>query len=713
MKLINRIRDMLGIQRTNTRSDAEVDELIRKSIEKTSRDQRERAGRRRHHRRGTRMFAMVLAAALPLSAITSEPLTAYADDSFDSFMENEWKEYVENDYTAMHSCVKDYKAMGLKKPEVTLGDISYEEIEKDLEENQKSLDKLHEFDFDSLSESQQHDYLVYEEYLECLIGMDKYPDMIEMFRPVSGMMTQAKEYLEDFALYTEEDLEDYLVLLKDYAGFIDQMIAFTSEQAEKGYFLDNNSLDTAVSEINDFADAGDKNEMIVVFSNTLDQLDWLDDAKKAEYEKKNREIIINELIPAYRRASEALKGMRGSRQYGGAVCDYPDGKEYYEWLARYNCSTSETVQEKFDFISGCIDEAMSHYRDLLRKNPSFESESDIEGLETLDEVIDYLRSHMDGFPEGPDVSYKLEYLDESVAESAMAYYIPSPVDDINENVIHVNKDSVKEINTLYFTLAHEGFPGHLYQMTWYQNAGGSKMRQELSIMGYQEGWANYVERIMLRRAPLDAVSAEYIACDEFISYMLNTGADLAVNGLGYNVKELGEWLGKIGLDKSFAKEMYSYSVENPGLLLPYGYGEAKFWDLDGRTRSALGENFDDEEFHLQLLTNGPRQFELVEQDVSAYVESKGGTLPDQSVMFADEKYTETESGEEQSPKGQNRHEDLYSVLAVLLLAVLAFLLIWRSRKKKTADLKNDEDTVVIGGQPDDSEEHQDTEQDIE
>ena len=105
MKLINRIRDMLGIQRTNTRSDAEVDELIRKSIEKTSRDQRERAGRRRHHRRGTRMFAMVLAAALPLSAITSEPLTAYADDSFDSFMEKDILRAQECKYTSFRSII--------------------------------------------------------------------------------------------------------------------------------------------------------------------------------------------------------------------------------------------------------------------------------------------------------------------------------------------------------------------------------------------------------------------------------------------------------------------------------------------------------------------------------------------------------------------------------------------------------------------------------
>jgi hypothetical protein len=220
------------------------------------------------------------------------------------------------------------------------------------------------------------------------------------------------------------------------------------------------------------------------------------------------------------------------------------------------------------------------------------------------------------------------------------------------------------------------------------------MRQELSIMGYQEGWANYVERIMLQKAPLDSASAEDIACNEFISYMLNAGADIAVNGLGYDLKELSDWIKGFNLDQSFANDLYSYSIENPGLLLPYGYGMAKFWDLDGRARAALGNEFNSEEYHLQLLKNGPRQFELVEQDVRAYVESKGKTLPDDAVLFANESETEGQAAapvqsepdaDVNTPDNTSKTVPFAKIAVPLLiaLAVIVIILIRRASRKKS------------------------------
>lgn len=689
------------------RTQEEAETFVRNAVGKNAAQQRERIKKRRGTKGTLRMVSITVTAMLAASVVMSDSVIASAaDESFAEFMEKEWKTSVELDYLTMHVAVKDYRSMGLTKPEVTLGDISYEEIEEEVNDAKRSLDKLHQFDYEELNETEQHDYLVYEDYLECVIGMEENPNMVEAFRPITGSLTQVKEVLEDFAMYSEEDIEDYLTLLADYPRLIDQMIELTSQQAAKGYLMDDNSVDIAIDEINDFVSAGSKNEMIAVFDNSIDNFDWLDDDAKAEYKKRSSDIVTGKVIPAYKKAGKALKKLRGSRKYGDAVCDYPDGKEYYTWLARYYCSTDETLEEKFDFLTESIEETMVYFTDLIRKNPSFRDPENIENLDTLDEVIEYLQDNMEGFPQGPSVKYKLAYLDESVAESAMAYYVQSPVDDITENVIHVNKKAIKDINALYYTLAHEGFPGHLYQMTWYQNSGASNLRHDVAMMGYQEGWANYVERIMLKRSELDPVSAEYIACDEFTSYMINAGADLAVNGLGYNVKELGKWLDKVGLDRSYARDMYEYVTENPGLLLPYGYGQAKFWDLNGRARAALGKDFDLEEYHLQILTNGPRQFEIVEQDLKEYVESKGATLPDEVEMFADESIVpDTKDTVDEPSSGNTSDTDQeevptetnalnWAIVAVAGLVVIAILaLIFLSRRKRRspaeADLKED------------------------
>ena len=85
------------------------------------------------------------------------------------------------------------------------------------------------------------------------------------------------------------------------------------------------------------------------------------------------------------------------------------------------------------------------------------------------------------------------------------------------------------------------------------------------------------------------------------------------------------------------KPIYEAVADAPGQIIPYGYGLARFWELRERTQSALGENFDMEDYHLQLLTNGPRSFDTVEEDLKRYVEGKGAELPEEYTFFESER----------------------------------------------------------------------------
>ena len=611
------------------------------------------------------------------------------DEAFDGFLMDEWVEMMESDYATMHSSVKDYRAMGLQKPEVTLGEISYEAFAEGVESAEASLDTLHTFDFDSLSPRQQTDYLVYEYELETYIGQYSYPDYIEMFRPYIGSLASIKDYFPDFKFYTEEDIEDYLTLLGDLPRYMDQMKDFTDLQAEKGYFMEDDSIDEALDDMDDFLGKGEENELIVSFDSRIDAFEGADEAKKSEWKERDREIVMDRIFPAYEDAETYLEGMYGSRCVAGSMFEYPDGEEYYRWLARYSCSSDESVEEMFDFLTKAVRDAGDYYDRLLEKDESFSDPADIEGMETLDEVVAYLESHLDEFPEGPDIDVTLSYIEPGVAEWAMAYYLPAPVDDINENVIRVNADAVEDINTLYYTLAHEGFPGHMYQMTWYQNEGGSPLRHDLVEMGYEEGWANYVERIMLERSGLDRTSAEVIAMDEFLGYTAYAAADLAVNGMGYNTEELERWLEKVNLPEDFAQDLYDSAIAMPGTYLSYGYGEAKFWSLRGRAEAALGDAFDPVEFHRVILEGGARPFEMVEEDVAAYTASYGENLPDEVKLFtaAGKKTVRERKLREFIYEGKEFSarflKPVIAVAAFLLLIVLAAAVreIVRSRRK--------------------------------
>ena len=616
-----------------------------------------------------------LTLSLAITVTGAFPVLADTQSDFDEFLQDEFEETVEADYLTMHTSVYDYRKLGLEKPEVTLGDIDYEEFSDTVDEAEKTLKKLHKFNYEELSDSQKYDYKVLEFYLETIRDRYKYPNMDDMFRPYTGYLTNVTEFFADFPFYEKQDVEDYLTLIAEIPGYIDQMMEFTEQQAEQGYFLDEYSYQDEMTELNEFIEKGEENSMIVDFEANLDKFDGITEAEKEEYKARNRDLVLNEIIPAHKKVRSFLSEQRGARTAVGGLCDYPDGRDYYEALVRYNCSTDMTIEEIFEFLTKAAKEGNAYLTKLLKANPDFAEPATIEGLSDLDDILTYLQGHMEGFPECPETDYTPSYLPPGSNDFVMAYYMPAPVDNIKQNIIRVNKDNMSDINTMYYTLAHEGFPGHLYQFVWYQSQEDYRaIRHEVSIMGYQEGWACYVERIMLQRSGLDEMSAEYLALDEDLAYVLYSAADLAVNGMGYSADELGDWLEEVGFNPAIAEDLYNISLEMPGGYLPYGFGVAKFLSLRQRVEDALGEDFNEEEFHYQILNHGPRQFELVEEDLAAYVASKGKELPDDFTFFSSD----------MSKAGGGISMPLVIGILALILAAIVIALVMRNRKKATA-----------------------------
>lgn len=634
--------------------------------------------------------SLIVLMSVILMSLSFTPAMADTESDFDAFLEKEWKDTMEEDYLTMHSSVSDWRKLGLEKPEVTLGDINYDEFKETVDIAEEALNKLHEFNIEELSEARQCDYRAYENYLECLIGMYSYPDLQFMFRPYTGYLTNVTDYFADFPFYEKQDVEDYLTLIAELPSYIEQMKEFTTQQAEKGYFLDDLSYSDEMSELNEQVEKGEKNPMILNFNDNIDKFDGITEAEKKEYKEKNKDIVLNEIIPAYRDVRSFLTKLKGSRSVEtGALVEYTDndneGKTYYENLVRYYTSSNDSMEDIFNYLNKALKDVNAYYEDLIDTNPDFEEPAVIENMEELDDFLTYLREHMDGFPKGPEVDYTPSYLPEGSNDFAMAYYIPAPVDNVKQNIIRVNKEQTSDVNTLYYTLAHEGFPGHLYQFTWFQSQENYvPLRHEMSFMGYEEGWANYVEKVMLDRSGLDYMSAEYLALDEILAYALYGAADIAVNGLGYDVDQLSQWIEESGFNKSFAQDIYDISVEMPGSYLPYGFGVCKFWEFRERVQAALGDDFDLEEFHYQILNNGPRPFDLVEDDLKAYVESKGASMKD------DFTFLEHERTPEMGPASTEKSltSVLIPVIAVLIIviAVLVFLIV-RSRRKPKGELE--------------------------
>lgn len=559
----------------------------------------------------------IITALLATTLLTNSFLSVKAEETFEEFEQSLFKDMMEEDYTSLHYALRDYEKYGIEKPEVTIGKAEWD-YDETVEEYEEYQERLHAFDYDSLSDTEQTDYDTIDFYLETQIQLNSYPYFDWAFNSAEGVIDNLLTTFTEFVFYEKQDIDDYLTTLSTVPSYLDGCLDITKKQAEKGYFLTDSMLEETNDAIDKFVEKTDDNELIQIFNENIDAFDGLSDSEKKTYKQKNEDIVLNEYIPAYEKVKEELNKLKGSRTAAYNVSSLEDGADYYEALAKYKTSLDMSVEDMLDLCTQFLNTTLDDIYDL-QTNHSDEIDETID-IESAEEVLKYLESHMDEMPTLQKVNYTVSYLDPSVAnDSIVAYYLNPPVDDTQDNVIKINGDNVSDTTELFVTLAHEGFPGHLYQINYYLQSNPSLLRTQLSNMGYQEGWGMYAEKLALQQSTMNEYSAEYYALYNELNYVVDAAVDLGVNGLGWGTSEVSEYLDNLYLNSEMAKDLYDFVTDQPGTILPYGVGVAMFETLEDKARNALGDEFNQKEFNQVLLDGGDRPFGVVEEDVNAYL----------------------------------------------------------------------------------------------
>lgn len=556
----------------------------------------------------------ILGSFLMISSILT-PI--HAKESFSDFEDELFQEMMSEDYTTLHFSLRDYQKYGIEKPDVNIGDASWDDYEDSVEDCDEYLKKLQSFDYDSLSETEQKDYRTIAFYLERNKELNSYPYFDWAFNSAEGVIDNLLTTFTEFVFYEKEDIDDYLATLASVPAYLDQCLENTKKQAAKGYFLTDAMLKATEDAIEKFVDKKDDNELIKIFDENIDAFDGLSAEEKEAYKKKNREIVLNAYIPSYEKVAEELQKLKGSRKADYNVSSLDGGSEYYAALARYKTSIDADVETILDICTQYIEKSVDELYDIMQ-NHSEVTEETLD-FDSAEDVLSYLEGHLDAFPVLDKVYYNVQYLDPSVAnDSIVAYYLSPPVDDMRDNVIKINGDNVSDVLDLYTTLAHEGFPGHLYQTNYYIQQQPSLLRTQLTMMGYQEGWGMFAEGQALHVSGLSEYASEYQKINIELNYVLSAAVDLGVNGLGWSTKDVSKYLDRLNLNSSIAKDLYDFATLQPGTILPYGVGVAMFELLEKKAKNALGNDFDQKAFNEVLLNDGNRPFEVVEDAVNAY-----------------------------------------------------------------------------------------------
>lgn len=567
------------------------------------------------------------------------------DADFDDFLEDLFIEEMTDNTLNLHFTLKDPEEYGIEPFEPTLGDFSdrdFSNNNEDWEDLEATFADLKKFNYKKLDAKQQLTYDILYHYIEQELSIKDCEYQSTVFGQVTGVQSNMPLNMSLYEFYSVKDAEDYLALMDQLDDYFDYCLDYESFRTDEGYGMSDGAIDDAVEQCEQFLTHIEDNYLITTFDHRIDAMDGLSDTERASFKDQNRNIILNTVIPAYRTMIDELNSLKGKGSDLGGICNYDGGKEYYEYIVAHKTGSSKSIAEMKTLLEGVLDDSTEMMYDVYLNAPEvymeyFTDENFVvEGLSEPAGFLEYYKQEMAGeFPEPPEVNYTISDIDPSIADILSPAFCVTPcIDDYTENIIQVNRSKNNGgSGGLSATYAHEGYPGHLYQMTYFLSTDPYPIRDALSFLGYDEGWAMYVEMRSYNWVTYEDFDSEYVremyVCGNLQNISFCCLADILVNYYGYTVEELAGYMNDNGFNGEAAQELYDMMVEEPGYYPQYFIGYLEFVELRDYTMNALGSDFDETAYHQVILETGPCDFDTLRAQMDKYIsltkELKRGT----------------------------------------------------------------------------------------
>lgn len=546
-------------------------------------------------------------------------------EAFDQFINDIFETEVTENTINLHFTISDPEKYGITDYPVTLGDLSNDAMADSNARLENYLSGLNSFSYTELTLNQQLTYDILENYFKLQLDMADMYLYDELLRPSTGVQAQLPILYEEYSFNSKKDVEDYLKLLALTDEYFDQIISFEKEKADAGLFMSDFACQNIIDQCNAFIADSDNHYLIETFNTRIDKLTGLTQSEKDHYRLQNEKMLREHIFPAYENLAAALTDLLGSGTNENGLCYFPEGKQYYEYLLAYNTGASESVKTLENMISNERVKVLQESSDLTTENPELWELASEATLTPTDSAttLNHLKEVMlDDFPAPPETSYTVSYIDDCVADYlAPAFYVIAPIDDYSHNSIYIN-ETTDTTNISYFTtLAHEGFPGHLYQTVMTYESGIEPVRSILNYSGFVEGWATYVEFQSYHYAGLDNDVATILELNQDATLSLYASTDIGIHYEGWTLEDTKKFWNNYGITNDDAIEsIFELIVEEPTHYLKYYIGFLKFEELKKETSLKNIKNYNDKSFHQAVLSIGPAPFDIVDKYLPAYYE---------------------------------------------------------------------------------------------
>lgn len=560
-----------------------------------------------------------------------------AQKAFDTFTDEVFREEITENIINLHYTLKEPENFGIGDYSVMLGEATSDSIKENFELEQALLDELETFSYEDLTPDQKKTYDILHDNLTVSLSSQDYLLYFEELSPTIGTQSQLPVLLAEYSFYRERDVEDYLALLELIPTYYEQLIAFEQEKSENGLFMSDRAVDDIVESCNAFLADQENHYLIQTFDERIEALAELSDEKKEEYKARNRDLFARSIVPAYQALIDGLTALKGTGQYEGGLCHYPDGKAYYEYLVRMNTGTAHTVDELKDLINLRVNDQLTQFSfQYLSSDLSDEDLTNFSfSLSDPAQILEDLKGKLaEDFPEIPDTNYTIKYVPEPLEDTlSPAFYLTPPLDAPQDNVIYINNSQVDN-SSLYSTLAHEGYPGHLYQSVYEAAGNVCPLLSLLSCTGYTEGWATYVEMYSYGLDDgTDPLLTRLMSLNQSVTLGFYAAIDIGINYDGWTLEDTADFIGQyFGVtDLEIAETIYYTMVEEPGNYLNYYVGYLEILLLREQAEEALGDEFVLKDFHEFILDMGGCSFRVINQYFENWLAER---MPEEKVSQA-------------------------------------------------------------------------------
>lgn len=568
----------------------------------------------------------------------------YHKDSFRFYRLSEtfFRESLESDALTLHYTLADPEKYGIACTDPALPVYSPQTSARSEDSIKAFLTRLETINPQNLSRTEQNTYELLSSYLKSELEGNSFSFYEEPLSPSCGMHTELLLLLAEYPFRSQKDVQNYLSLLRSVPSYLEGLALYETQKAQAGLFMaKKEALDTAsqCQVLWSSAQLSQNSHFLqTTFQNRLSTL--LADGKvtQAQYEqflKENDQLLTAAVAPAYSQLADTMTALSAQAAAPGGLCQLPDGKAYYAWKVKQMTGCSLSLDELYLLLQKQFQKTISQLRTCTRtyrqKTGSLPDPDTLQAdfpLSDPDQILSDLQYRMSAdFPQlsaltEEKILCSVRNVDEALtAFTSPAYYMTPPIDDLYHNTIRVNPKSTAEGLELYTTLAHEGYPGHLYQTVYSalsaEQTKQPPVRELLYYGGYIEGWAYYAERLSYSYAAQlleehnilqAALLCEIAALQKDLLINLYCLLDIQLHYQGVSRAEILQKLTGMGITEENGAQIYDYLRTAPGIYLKYYVGYLEMLALRAKAQEVWGDDFSLPDFHRFVLECGPSDF---------------------------------------------------------------------------------------------------------